>query len=392
MLNILYHHRTQGIGAEGVHIREIIKSWLETGHCVDVLSPPGVDPFKDDQSQNLSTPKSNKVSFRNRLVWALPQFLFEILELGYNFWAYPKIKKALKFKKYDFVYERYSFFSNAAAKACRKFNVPLILEVNEICGIKRQRKQTFVQLCEKNERKVFQQASLIIVVSDFLKQQIIEKGIDEAKIVVIPNGVNANHFDLDVQVTDLQEKYHLKNRLVIEFVGMFSVWDSLSDLLQCFAKIHKKYPQVYLILVGDGLERPRLESLTKELKIQDDVLFAGKVSRRDIPKWIKLADICTLSDSNPFGSPIAMFECMVMEKVVVVPDYSPITRVVTHGEDSLVFEPKNWDQYVDCLCELIADQEKRKRLSLNARKKILAEFLWANNAAKVIELFEERLK
>ena len=45
-LNILYHHRTQGRGAEGVHITSIVKALNELGHNVKVLSPAGVDPMK----------------------------------------------------------------------------------------------------------------------------------------------------------------------------------------------------------------------------------------------------------------------------------------------------------------------------------------------------------
>jgi hypothetical protein len=44
-LRILYHHRTQGRGAEGLHIRSIVEALRDMGHAVTVLSPPGVDPL-----------------------------------------------------------------------------------------------------------------------------------------------------------------------------------------------------------------------------------------------------------------------------------------------------------------------------------------------------------
>ena len=76
-MKILYHHRTQGGGAEGVHIREIVTAFRSLGHEVNLISPPGVDPFSVDHTQK--SEKSTKVSLLKKFILALPQIVFEFL-------------------------------------------------------------------------------------------------------------------------------------------------------------------------------------------------------------------------------------------------------------------------------------------------------------------------
>ena len=58
---ILYHHRTQGQGVEGVHIRGMVEELRNQGYRVDVVSPPKIDPFKT--AENPAQPSSDKESF-----------------------------------------------------------------------------------------------------------------------------------------------------------------------------------------------------------------------------------------------------------------------------------------------------------------------------------------
>ena len=163
-MKIVYHHRTQGGGAEGVHIREVVKALRQLGHQVKLISPPNVDPFKI--SANPKAPKNKSSGLKKKIVLALPQVCFEILELGYNVWAYLRLNSVVKKIQPDFIYERYAFFCWAGVKIAKKFHVPIILEVNEISGIKRQRPQKMVGLCRRIEEKIFSEADALIVVSD----------------------------------------------------------------------------------------------------------------------------------------------------------------------------------------------------------------------------------
>jgi len=80
-LNILYHHRTQGRGAEGVHISSVVRALEKLGHRVTMVSPPGIDPLS--AAGNAPVDKSNVSTSGVQTVWKwvsryLPNALFEV--------------------------------------------------------------------------------------------------------------------------------------------------------------------------------------------------------------------------------------------------------------------------------------------------------------------------
>ncbi|MGD2172252.1 MAG: hypothetical protein PVF80_09115, partial [Gammaproteobacteria bacterium] len=111
-LDILYHHRTQGRGAEGVHIVSIVEALEALGHRVTLLSPPGIEPLKT--AGNAPVDKSEVRTSGLNSIWKfvsrnLPNFIFELVEIGYNLPAYFRLERELGRNHYDLVYERYAF-------------------------------------------------------------------------------------------------------------------------------------------------------------------------------------------------------------------------------------------------------------------------------------------
>jgi glycosyltransferase involved in cell wall biosynthesis len=420
-MKILYHHRTQGQGAEGNHIREVVKALRGQGHQVDVLSPPGVDPFhevtassavilspearftrearrgpKDRQAlvQAIPRPKRarNDSLIRNLLktaAAAMPQACFECAEIAYNTYSSRKLNAYLKANAPELIYERYAFFCRAPSRISQRLGIPHILEVNEISGIKRQRSQTMVGLCGRYEQEIFRNVSAIVVVSDFLKNELTARGIGPDKITVMPNAINPEDFDPKIDVSLLRKSLSLESKTVITFVGMFSSWDRLDVMISAFARVKKSCPDAHLIMVGEGIQRPGLMEQTKEMGLADQISFTGKVSRTDVPRYIALADICVLFGSNPFGSPMALFEYMAMGKPVVAPGYGPVTSIVEHGIQGLIFTPDNQQQFVNQVIELASHREKRQAMGAAARARIEGQFTWENNARKIMDIYEK---
>lgn len=389
-MKIVYHHRTQGKGAEGVHIREIIKSWREMGHEVFVVSPPGIDVFEDERQTN-EVHKWKLVSHLWRIVGRFsPQIVFEVIEIFYNFSAQDKIRKVLVKEKIDFIYERYSFYCWAGVKSGKEMGIPLILEVNEISGIKRVRGQTLKGVAKKIEINNFKQACAIVVVSKFLKKEIARTGITSAKIHVIPNGVNPKVFNPDVVCTELIEKYKLRDKVVIGFAGGFVKWQDFDLLFNAFKKvIHQTDREICLFLVGDGPMRKVLKQKVKALDLQNSVIFTERVPHGLVPVYIKAMDICVIIHNNEFGSPIKLFEYMAMCKSVIAPRLGPLEEVVTHNVNGCLFEKGNLEQLTEFLKELTINKEFYRIISQNARQIVLKKYLWEHNAKSILNVYND---
>src|SRR5687767_5039781 len=131
-MKILYHHRTQGHGAEGVHITGIVRGFQRLGHEVELLWPPGVDPFQTAGRYLYGERRSLVARFWKAVSRHFPQILFELMEVGYDFFHRRRLMKKLDEEKVDFIYERNAFFLGSTASVARRRGIPLVLEVNEV--------------------------------------------------------------------------------------------------------------------------------------------------------------------------------------------------------------------------------------------------------------------
>lgn len=390
-MNILYHHRTQGKGGEGVHIREIIKALERLGHKVFIVSPPGVDVFKEDASTAIAIYKQSRFS----RLWSwisrnTPQIVFELLEIAYNFVAGQKIEKILAENNIDLIYERYSFFTWVGGSKAKKHKIPLILEVNEVSGIKRQRGQVLVGLANKIENDLFKKVDAIIVVSSFLKDFIVKKGLPAAKINVISNAVDITRFDSNISGEDVRNNLGLIGKTVLGFTGHFSRWDKLDELIKAFSDIALQRPETHLMLVGDAprlSERQQLEKLIDHKKLRNRVSITGKVSRADVVRYISAIDLCLIPSSNPFGSPLVLFEYMGMGKAVIAPNIAPIEDVITNNINGVLFELNDPESMKRSIIYLIDDAKKREEIGSAARTAVQEKHQWSHNAKRVIDIY-----
>ena len=139
-VNILYHFRVRGIGAEGVHIAGIANGFRSWGHEVSFVSPLSTDPTAPakpvpaslDATTNPPAPEASANGSATGAPAALPgramkrllhfladrapQPFFEAMELGYNGLAIPRLLRAGLARQADLLYERYAFFNMAGAR------------------------------------------------------------------------------------------------------------------------------------------------------------------------------------------------------------------------------------------------------------------------------------
>lgn len=388
-MNILYHHRTQGTGAEGVHIAYVIKGLRELGHQVDVASPTDKDPSLSAGNSPYAKRIGLKANLLNFISRILPQFCFELLEIFYNFSAVGKLENKIKSRKYQFIYERQAFFLFAGAYIAKKYGLPFVVEVNEVAGEQRVRKQVFTRIAKRIEKKVFLQADAIIVVSEHLKKKIQELGVSGNKIHIVENGVDEVMFDIDLDEQPIRDKYHAdKDTLVIGFVGWFVAWHQLDRLIDAVVQIDTN-KTVQLWLVGDGDLKQLLIDRAFERGLNNRLVLTGPVPYKQIPRYVKAMDICVIPDSNDYRSPIKMFEYMAMSKTVIAPGYEPITKVIEDGVDGIIFEPQSWQCLAAALERLVKHPDACIEMGARARKKILSKYLWINNAKEVIDIYQD---
>ena len=281
-MNILYHFRTQGTGAEGVHISGIATAFERLGHRVIFSSPTGVDP-RTTAGANPFAEKQRR-SLLARLAAHAPALVFELLEIAYNLVAAARNRALLARENCTLIYERHAFFLCATAFLAQRRRLPLVVEVNELAGDERVRADPWLlPLARLADRLTFQRASLIVVVSPHLRRRIAALGIAPEKILVLPNAVSTESLDTPAEGAPVRARHHCTEAIVIGFVGWFVAWHRLDQLLDAFAPLARDEPRLRLLLVGDGTLRAALSAQAATLGIADRVIFTGPLPHAEIP-------------------------------------------------------------------------------------------------------------
>jgi glycosyltransferase involved in cell wall biosynthesis len=387
-MRILYHHRTQGRGAEGNHIVSIVTALRALGHHVDVLSPPGVDPF--DPASTIPVDKARTSTRGWGSLWKLlsrklPGWLFEVAELSYNLPAYLRLRKALRAGKYDLVFERYAFFLVAGAVAARRAGCRFLLEVNEVSGIpNRARKQSFVRLCAAAERFIFRRCTVVHAVSSWLGDRAIESGLEKSRLVVVPNGFEVGRLKLGHGRDDMRKQLKLDGGMVLGFAGWFDHWDRLDLLVDLFDELRAKHASLRLCLVGAGPAAAELGARVARSPFASDIVLTGAVPRQQVYDYIQVFDIGVLPHSNVFGSPIVMFEMMGLSIPLVLPRLRPIEDVHRDGETALTFPPLDLPACRAAVERYLEDGELRGQIALRAREILTTRHTWRDTAARIL--------
>lgn len=363
-----------------IHIRELLDALLH--------QEVTVTPFIAGNNRSQPEPKRNAGGFKsilkNSFLKPLAYRFRDQLRLVQSKEYAKEIMKQLNFSP-DVIYERYEGISALGLNLSQNYNVPLILEINApFWQDARYYNQHRTRFAEKIDLQLLRQAQAIVVVSEILKQYLLELGLRREKVRVIPNGVNAKAFSEAGTHRPLPQ---LENRTIIGYVGSFSKWHRLDYLVQAAQQLND--PSIHFLLVGTGADRARIEALVQELQLAEKFTFTGEISYAEIPAYLQQFDIAVLPHTEAYCSPIKIFEYMAARKPVVVPDLSGLRRFISHDQTGILFKENNISDFLRAIRRLIADPVLRREIGEKGYNQVKSQFSWTNTATQIIELIHE---
>jgi len=241
------------------------------------------------------------------------------------------------------------------------------------------------------DKITFKKADKIIAVSNELAEDIKRQyKVPEKKLVVIPNGIDVSKFK-PMSVEDLREKLGLAGEKVIVSVGAISKQKGFHLLLKILPDILREYKNVRLIIVGTGPYLQKLKGMAVKLGIENHVIFAGRVSDEELPKYYNLADVFAFPTLRMEGLPLVVPEAMACEKPVIASRIGGIPTVIENNKDGILIEPGNLKELKERIMEVLRDEELAKKLGKNARKKVVERFSLDRMVEDTIKVYKEVL-
>lgn len=172
------------------------------------------------------------------------------------------------------------------------------------------------------------------------------------------------------------------------FVGRLAAVKGVPVLLEAFAEVLAAHPEAELTLVGDGPERPRIETRAQELGCVGAVRFAGYLSQDEVAFELDRADLFVLP-SFAEGVPVVLMEAMASRLPVVAPRIAGIPELVEDGGSGRLFAPGDASALAATMSELLADPDLRARMGNAGRSRVEEEFDVTREAAWLEALFRD---
>ena len=301
-------------------------------------------------------------------------YMHEVSNMNYPLFEYAPYETALasklvdvvKYEKLDILHVHYAIPHAAVAFMAKQvlkshgINIPVVTTLHGTDITLVGADQSYYPVVEFS----INNSDGVTAVSEQLKQQTIDTfKTNSEDIRVIYNFIDFTRF----KKTD---KSHFKKAIAPEgeklllHVSNFRKVKRVEDTIHIFARVNKKVPSK-LLLIGDGPERPRLESLCRELGLCEDIRFLGKQDA--IEELLALGDVFLLPSANEsFG--LAALEAMACEVPVVSSNIGGIPEVNIHGETGYLCKLGDVDDMADKVLEILKTEENHEKFRKAALK------------------------
>jgi glycosyltransferase involved in cell wall biosynthesis len=310
------------------------------------------------------------------------------------------LQLAIRNERANIVHTASNFVNAVAGRiATRDSRRPFIHEVRgfwELTSASRNESDTVDRHAASEASLEAQAAALadrVLTLNGPMRDELVQRGIDAQKIVVVPNGVDGKELSPMPRDQELARQLRLSDAPTIGYIGSFVGYEGLDDLVRALGLLRDRGLRFNALLVGSGDAFASLEKLVGELGLSDQVLMPGRVPHEEVRRYYSLIDIAPFPRKPvrvcELVSPMKPYEAMGMAKAVVVSSVAALSEMIMDGVTGRQFEKGSVGSLAQTLQQLINDSDLRHRIGQQGRKWVLEQRTWARSAATVAQVYKE---
>lgn len=237
----------------------------------------------------------------------------------------------------------------------------------------------------------FKRSDAIIAMTDQIKSELLDSGIEPDRIVNITNGVDCDRFH-PVSITEkaaLRKQLSLpQSHIILLFSGRLVKRKGIDFVINTWTSVKDKYPATSLLILGSGTSQP--DSVEDDLKAEvkaknmEDILFLGE---SDKPEYYLQASDIFVFPSRLEGFPNAVMEAMSTGLAVLSSDIGGVKKLIEHQHTGLKFTLDNVDQFQQACFSLIESAQLRSQLGVAARNLMKQQYSFHSIAKAYMALY-----
>lgn len=301
--------------------------------------------------------------------------------LVYSWRAYKFAKMLVKRNDYDLTH---SFFTvpcgYLSLRLKKKFGLPYIVSLrgSDVPGYSE--RFTFIySLLTPLIKRIWKDAQFVISNSEGLKALAL-RSKPEKEIGVIYNGIDVQEFHPQPELHDANEFRLICGTRVTPRKG-------IRFLIQAMDVLAVKYPQIRLVVVGEGDEKQSLENLVRGIGLSDKVNFLGFVPREKAAEYYGRGDVYVSPSLNE-GMANFMLECMALGMPIVATDVGGTRELLTEGENGLIIKVGDYADIAEKIEYLLQNPDLKEKMGKASRERA-EKMSWENVAKQYHEAYVE---
>jgi glycosyltransferase involved in cell wall biosynthesis len=295
------------------------------------------------------------------LVWGTTPPIFQ----GLTTWALARIKRVV------FLFEVRDLWP-AFAIAVGVLNNPLLIKASEWL-----------------ESFLYRHADKVIVNSPGFIAHVMSRGAKNP--LIIPNGTDTDMFSSQEDGRDIRRANKWEGKFIAIYAGAHGMSNDLSMLVAA-ASLLRDEPDIVIVLVGDGKEKPALMKQVQEMSLEN-IQFLPPYTKQEMPGLLAAADTCiaVLKPVELYKTvyPNKVFDYMAAGKPVILAIDGVIREVVEEAQAGIFITPGNPDAMAEAIQRLALDPQARQAMGMRGRSYVERNFNREDLAAQLLALCEE---
>ncbi len=275
-----------------------------------------------------------------------PMSVWDRLQLKIPFWKERimtgamahRLEEVARSFRPDLIHAHSPFFNGQAAVAVgRRLGIPVVYEIrafweDDAVDKGKITEDGFVyRQVRRLESDVTRAADAVVCICEGLRSDLVARGLPAEKITVVKNGVEPETFQPREKPRVLQTRYGFEGKRVLAFIGSFFFYEGLTDLVRAVDRLRRERDDFVVMLVGSGEDTPNVETLVRELGLDDVVRLTGRVPHDEVQDHYALGDVFVYPRRSKRltekVTPLKPLEAMAMERCTLGSDVGGIREL-----------------------------------------------------------------